>query len=736
MSTRRTRATRPLTTFQVNVGRGATAHELALSYAFTEKMDVVLIQEPYLFRDLQRKISKHHPSYECFSPVDNWSDAQPRVLTYIRKGAGLRCEQLNPLISTPEASRDLLFLHIAHPAGPNLLIVNVYNAPRGCAGGGRAAETLALLPRSLFDRPALVAGDFNLHHARWQPSLPGRSSSEAESFLDWADGVHLELISESDNPTHDRGNVLDLAFTSSGIALQGASASVATHLDVTSDHRPLVSSIPWDSRFQEPVRRFRLDTLNQSLFLSLLTSYLSRAPLLTVTPSREALDNFAADIVSALKSALEGSTKRYSGHSTGHAWWNDECAEAAQVYRTTRRNNPSDGSLGPAQRALRNSVRRAKLAYWRKQLDEASTSKDIFRMTKWHKSSGSFRSPPLKDPRFPNAPPSSSLADKRNILAENLLRNTAEVGDIPMSAPAVSQSSLPFPELTEEEIEKCILGAPRSTPGADEIPTSVLRMAWPKIKSSVLLLFRSCLAVGHHPLAFRNAVLVMVQKPKKLDKSCPRSYRPIALLSVLGKGLERVLARRMAWIAVQHKVLASQQFGALPLRSAVDLTTCLTHDIEEALNNNLTASVLTLDVKGAFDGVLPGRLARRLREQGWPDNLVRWVSSFATGRLVQIRLDGDVGPCTEVQCGLPQGSPISPILFMLYIAPILQMGRRKMRFGYADDIALLATSSSLDSNCQLLSEDLAEAVAWGESEGVTFDPGKSELFHFSRRRAD
>ena len=73
---------------------------------------------------------------------------------------------------------------------------------------------------------------------------------------------------------------------------------------------------------------------------------------------------------------------------------------------------------------------------------------------------------------------------------------------------------------------------------------------------------------------------------------------------------------------MKHKVIEKQQFGALPLRSAVDLTTCLTHDVESALNSKLTASLLTLDVKGAFDGVLLGRLVKRLREQGWPNNLV------------------------------------------------------------------------------------------------------------------
>jgi hypothetical protein len=142
----------------------------------------------------------------------------------------------------------------------------------------------------------------------------------------------------------------------------------------------------------------------------------------------------------------------------------------------------------------------------------------------------------------------------------------------------------------------------------------------------------------------------------------------------------------------------------------VDLTTCLTHDVEEALNKGLTATLLTLDVKGAFDTVLPGRLVHRLHEQGWPDNLTRWVASFATGRLVQLKLDGEIGPLTSIQCGLPQGSPVSPILFMLYLAPLFHMGIPRARFGYADDVALLATSPSIDTNSKSLSDSLQEAL--------------------------
>ena len=130
----------------------------------------------------------------------------------------------------------------------------------------------------------------------------------------------------------------------------------------------------------------------------------------------------------------------------------------------------------------------------------------------------------------------------------------------------------------------------------------------------------------------------------------------------------------MAWIAVTHKVLHPQQFGALPARSAVDLAAALIHDVEEAWLKRLKASMLTLDIKGAFDAVLPGRLVRRLKEQGWPLPVLRWVASFTQDRTASLRLDDHSSQTFPVPAGLPQGSPISPILFMLFIQPLFKIG--------------------------------------------------------------
>ncbi len=78
-----------------------------------------------------------------------------------------------------------------------------------------------------------------------------------------------------------------------------------------------------------------------------------------------------------------------------------------------------------------------------------------------------------------------------------------------------------------------------------------------------------------------------------------------------------------------------------------------------------------------------------------------------------------------MSCGLPQGSPISPILFMLFASPLYQLAgaSRRNRYGYADDMALRATSLSAEDNARQLSAALKALLAWGTAEGITIDPG-------------
>lgn len=168
---------KPLKIFSANVGRGAVAHEIALNEAHSISADVILIQEPYIFKDRTRRITKRHPSYIIFSPINDWTDNRPRVMSYIRKGACLHSEQ-----GHTAQSSDLLLLKLTTLSGKTLHILNIYNAPPGSSGGG-ALQTLYSLSLPLHGN-LLLLGDLNLHHTRWQPSWPRGPSQGAEKFVD------------------------------------------------------------------------------------------------------------------------------------------------------------------------------------------------------------------------------------------------------------------------------------------------------------------------------------------------------------------------------------------------------------------------------------------------------------------------------------------------------------------------------------------------------------------------
>jgi len=106
--------------------------------------------------------------------------------------------------------------------------------------------------------------------------------------------------------------------------------------------------------------------------------------------------------------------------------------------------------------------------------------------------------------------------------------------------------------------------------------------------------FRRCLQLGQHPSPFKSAQVVIIPKPGDRNRALPKSYRPIALLSCLGKGLERLIARRLVYLALHHNVLARDQCGATSRRAATDLTTALYSDIEDIWARRATGCLFGL----------------------------------------------------------------------------------------------------------------------------------------------
>lgn len=131
-------------------------------------------------------------------------------------------------------------------------------------------------------------------------------------------------------------------------------------------------------------------------------------------------------------------------------------------------------------------------------------------------------------------------------------------------------------------------------------------------------LFKCVIRFSTQPKAFKTANVLIIPKNGKRDRIISRSYRLIVLLSCLGKGLERLIEWRLSYWAVKDMILTKDQCSAVKYQSETDLTMALNFDIRDAWNKKKVAGMNTVDMKGAFDGILCNFLLFQLQSQSWP----------------------------------------------------------------------------------------------------------------------
>jgi len=279
----------------------------------------------------------------------------------------------------------------------------------------------------------------------------------------------------------------------------------------------------------------------------------------------------------------------------------------------------------------------------------------------------------------------------------------------------------------------------------------VLRWVWAADPVPIYLLISHCANVGYHPQIWRKTVAVVLHKPKKPDYSNPRAYRLIQLEECLGKVLESVIARRLSHMIHECNIVPATQFGGRPGSSTVNAALTFTHDVEAACNHGLVTISLTIDIKGFFDYVNHNKLSTIMHRKGIPLPKVKWVNSFLSNREAAICLDGRISDSRPVENGIPQGSPISPALSILYASPVYEefQARLATRYirqapsatrltpttlvGYIDDVNIYTSSTSLIQNVAALRADFIAILRILHGLGLSIDFIKCMLTHFTRQ---
>ncbi len=170
---------------------------------------------------------------------------------------------------------------------------------------------------------------------------------------------------------------------------------------------------------------------------------------------------------------------------------------------------------------------------------------------------------------------------------------------------------------------------------------------------------------------WKEATVVVLNKPNWPDYSLAKVYRPISLLECTGKLLKKIIAKQFNRDILIANLLSMTQFGSCPHHTAIDAIAVLTHHIQATHATNNVGTLLLFDISGFYNNLHPTRLTQVIRDKGFPPNVVDWVYSFLTDCIACFRIGVHTSDPFTISHSTPQGSPLSLILSAFYTSALL-----------------------------------------------------------------
>jgi hypothetical protein len=386
-------------------------------------------------------------------------------------------------------------------------------------------------------------------------------------------------------------------------------------------------------------------------------------------------------------------------------------------------------------------IKRDSMLSWRQTVvDIMCDPAKMWRLTKWARTTAQE---PLPPPQFPpmkdrEGRHHSSNEAKANILADHLFPPPvrADLADIEgYSYPP----ELPMgQEVTTDEILSILNHiALDKAPGPDSIPNRLLRKCRYVLAEPLAKLFQDCLQRSYHPTPFRHSRMVVLRKPRKPIYDVAKAYGPIALLNTIGMVLEKIMARRVSALAEEHNLLPTTPMSARPGRSTVTALEILTEQVQMVWANDASsvASVLSLDISVSFDNVSHERLVHNIQDARLLQWVAEYIRSLSTNRTTTLMLGTCEDKIRPTTLGIPQGSTLSPILFLFFTSTLLQQlnAGATTAIGLVDYTNILTFSRPTEANCRVLERANEKCMAWARTHGATFAPEKYQLMHFTPR---
>ena len=260
-----------------------------------------------------------------------------------------------------------------------------------------------------------------------------------------------------------------------------------------------------------------------------------------------------------------------------------------------------------------------------------------------------------------------SVGENASIKAQQLARDYNLPFNVIQTVDLIdSDNNFVFAEISQELVRETISSMPtKKTPGHDKVGMNAIKACLPSILTVITNLFNASLSCGCFPRDWKLAGVVA--HPKDGDHEVAGNNRPISLLPVLSKVLERIAHVQLVSYLTSNNLISVHQSGNRRCHSTETLGVLFTSHLYQAIDEKKMTAVLMLDLSKAFDSINHQKLLMKLRSLDVSGITLAWFDSYLTDRKQQVRINSSLSSNLGLKHGVPQESILGPLLFNLYI---------------------------------------------------------------------
>lgn len=595
--------------------------------------------------------------------------------------------------------------------------------------------------------PSVHAGDFNAKHPAWNNL---NYTLNGVDLFNLCNLKHFK-IHPPDRPTLIPGNIgkpsaVDFVISKS---VPGVS-SVKVLNKLSSDHCPIEFFIPFDRSALKDIRILNYKKADWKLFRSELnTAAVNLETNFPTLDSRLVIDKSIERLVENVHAAVERAIPKKMPSKFKYP--SSSALQALTKARNHYRNQflaTGNTFFKSAKNQLNRLIKCETTKLNQKSFDDKlanlnTKDQSLYQLAKCLKSKQSC-SPPLVDPDDKTL--SHSNLDKANAFAKAFLNchktslNMLSTNEkkVKKSIKKLSREKVVSPQrefFKADQLKDVIKSIKaKKAPGPDKISNSTIKAFPDPLLKFIVRLFNSCLKIAYFPTQWKKGKIIAIPKAGK-DQSVATNFRPISLLSTIGKLFEKLILEKLTNFEDIKKIFIPQQCGFRNKHSTIHQVLRITEKATINFSKHKSTGLVLLDIEKAFDSVWHDALIHKLLVLKFPLFLVKIIQSYLADRIAFVDVQGNASQCFAIPAGVPQGSLLAPFLFNIFINDIKTPKNSELAI-YADDTGIMceATWKNAKSIKRNLEAAFNKVQKFFSSWKIKINSSKTELIVFSKSR--